>query len=169
MIYEKCRDILLRECEHVQEASAIQEKLRLAVAQREWTDFESHIHAMNGIENKLASLEDERQQLFSAFEALTQPNVFKREMDAKSRFYAMVSLLPESQRNDLTSIYRNLKIDTLKLRMANEAFMAYIAGVKSTLKEFFESAFPDRAVNVYTREGTHLSHDMRSMVLNRSF
>jgi len=169
MIYEKCRDILLREGEHIQEAFAIQEKLKSAVIKREWTDFEEHINTMNNIENKLASLEDEREQLFSAFEALTRHSIFNEKMDSKGRFYAMVSLLPEDQRNDLTSIYRSLKIDTLKLRMANEAFITYLAGVKSTLKEFFDYVFPDRAGKIYTRDGTHLSHDMRSMVLNRSF
>ena len=169
MIYEKCRDILLRECELVHEASAIQEKLKLAVIEREWTDFESHISAMNNIENKLASLEDEREQLFLAFETLMRHNVINDRMDAKGRFYAMVCLLPENQRNDLTSIYRSLKLDTLRLRMANEAFMIYLAGIKSTLKDFFECAFPERAGKIYTRDGTHLSHDMRSMVLNRSF
>jgi len=169
MIYEKCRDILLRECEHIQEASTIQEKLHTAVINREWTDFDSHISAMNTIENKLASLEDEREQLFLAFESLTLHNFISDRTDAKGRFYAMVSLLPENQRNDLTSIYRGLKLDTLKLRIANEAFLTYLAGIKSTLKEFFEYAFPDRAGKLYTRDGTHLSHDMRSMVLNRSF
>jgi len=169
MIYEKCRNILLEECELIQEAFAIQEKLKFAVIEREWTDFERHIDDMNNIENRLASLEDERHQLFSAFEALTRSNIINNRADAKGRFYSMVSLLPENQRNDLTSIYRSLKLDTLKLRMANEAFMGYLAGIKSTLKEFFECAFPDRAGKMYTRDGTHLSHDMRSMVLNRSF
>jgi len=169
MIYEKCRDILIRECELIQEAFAILEKLRLAVIGREWTDFEVHITSMNNIENNLASLEDEREQLFSVFEALMRHSIFNDRMDSKGRFYAMVCLLPENQRNDLTSIYRSLKLDTLKLRMANEAFMTYLAGIKSTLREFFEYAFPERAGKMYTKDGTHLSHDMRSMVLNHSF
>ena len=169
MIYEKCKDILLRECELIQEASAVQEKLKSAVIQREWADFEEYNNAMNDIENRLVSLEDEREQLFSAFETLTRRNFINDRMDSKGRFYAMVCLLPENQRNDLTSIYRSLKLDTLKLHMASEAFMTYLAGIKSTLKEFFECAFPERAGKMYTRDGTHLSHDMRSMVLNRSF
>ena len=169
MIYEKCRDILLRECELVQEASIVQEKMKSAVIQREWADFEEYNNAMNNIENRLASLEEEREQFFLAFGTLMRHNVIHDRMDAKGRFYAMVCLLPENQRNDLTSIYRSLKLDTLKLRIANEAFMIYLAGIKSTLKEFFEHAFPERAGKMYTRDGTHLSHDMRSMVLNRSF
>jgi hypothetical protein len=81
----------------------------------------------------------------------------------------MVCHLPETQRNELTGIYRNLKMETLKLRVANEAFMVYLAGVKSTFKEFFDLVFPDRAGKMYTAHGTHLSSDMRSMVVNQSF
>ena len=169
MIYEKCRDILLRECELIQEASVVHEKLKSAVIERKWTDFGSHIIDMNNIENRLVSLEDEREQLFSAFETLLQRNLFSGRMDAKGRFYAMVSLLPENHRDDLTSIYRSLKLDALKLRIANEAFMTYLVGIKSTLKEFFDNVFPDRAGKMYTKDGTHLLHDMRSMVLNQSF
>ena len=168
MVYEKCRDILLRECELVQEAAVLQEKLASAVINREWADFESRINAMNFIEKSLSELEREREGLFIEFEAGRQ-KASADTKDAKGRFYEMASLLPENQRNDLTAIYRSLKMESLKLRMANEALMAYLGGIKSTLTDFFSLAFPERAGKMYTREGTHLSHDMRSMVLNRSF
>ena len=169
MIYEKCRDILLRESEFLQEAANIQEKIRIAVINREWDDFEEHINAMNNVENNMAELENEREKLFIAFDSLFRHNTYSGNDDAKGRFYTMVSHLPENEREDLTTIYRGLKLQALKLRVANESLMTYLVGIKSTLKEFFDLAFPDRAVKVYTPQGTHLSHDMRSMVLNQSF
>ena len=169
MFYEKCREILLSECEIIQNAALTQEKLRIAVMNREWTDFETHSSEMNVIEIKMTALESERDKIFTAFEALTRLNTYTGINDAKGRFYAMASFLPEEQRNDLTAIYRSLKMETLKLRLANEALMTYMAGIKSTLSEFFSLAFPQRAGKLYTPQGTHFSHDMRSMVLNQSF
>ena len=169
MFYEKCREILLSECEIIQNAAITQEKLRVAIMNREWADFESHSNDMNAIEIKMAAFEREREQLFTAFEALTRQNTYTGMNDAKGRFYAMASFLPEEQRNDLTAIYRSLKMETLKLRLANEALMTYMAGIKATLSEFFSLAFPERAGKLYTPRGTHFSHDMRSMVLNQSF
>ncbi|MDR0444271.1 MAG: hypothetical protein LBH44_12800 [Treponema sp.] len=168
MIYEKCREILLREHELVANAAGIQGKIRLAVTNREWTDFEGHFNSMNSIENELAALEKAREALLTASGASDRQNE-QGEMDAKGRFYAVVSLLPENQRNDLTSIYRALKLEAIKLRMANEELMNYLAGVKATLSDFFALAFPDRSGKIYTKAGTHSSHDMRSMVLNHSF
>ena len=169
MIYEKCRDILLQECELIQNAAAVQEKIRLAVTEREWAVFEDHLSAMNAIESKIETLETEREQLFSVFETLIHQKSFSENLDAKGRFYALVSMLPENQRNDLTSIYRSLKIESIKLRMANDTLMTYLSGVKTMLKDFFDLAFPERAGKMYTNRGTHSLNDMRSMVLNRRF
>jgi len=169
MIYEKCRDILLQECELIQNAFLIQEKIRKAVTEREWTDFDAHLNAMNAIENKMVSLEGEREQLFVVFKALVHERTFCENLDDKGQFLELVSLLPLKQREDLNEIYRSLKVESIKLHMANDALMTYIAGVKSTLQEFFDLAFPERGGKMYTKTGTHFSNDMRSMVLNRSF
>ena len=169
MIYEKCRDILLKESELIQNASIIQEKIRLAVTKKEWAVFEDHLNTMNEIENKLENLETEREQLLSVFEALEHQKGFCEKLDAKGRFFKLVAFLPENQRNDLTSIYRSLKHEAIKLRLANDTLMTYLSEVKATLKDFFELAFPERSGNMYTNQGTHHSHDMRSLVINASF
>jgi hypothetical protein len=169
MIYEKCRDILIRECELIQNAAVIQEKIRLAVFEKDWTVFQDHLSVMNEIELKMEELEGEREQLFSVFEAMVHQNSFSENLDARGRFYKLVTLLPENQRNDLTSIYRNLKLESIKLRLANDTLLTYLNGIKSTLKDFFDLAFPDRAGKMYTKKGTHFSHDMRSLVLNSQF
>jgi hypothetical protein len=114
-------------------------------------------------------LENERENLFTVFEAILHQKKFCENLDAKGRFYKLVSILPENQRNELTSIYRSLKTEAIKLRMANDTLMIYLEGIKATLKDFFELAFPERSSKMYTNQGTHLSHDMKSMVLNTSF
>lgn len=169
MIYDKCRDILLRECELVQNASTLQEKIRLALTSRNWTVFEDHLNTINAIESKLEDLENEREQLFTVFETIVRQKNFSDNLDAKCRFYTLVSILPEDQRNELTSIYRSLKLEALKLRMANDTLITYITGIKAALEDFFALAFPDRSGKMYTNQGIHLSHDMRSMVLNKRF
>ncbi|MDR0502421.1 MAG: hypothetical protein LBH16_03780 [Treponema sp.] len=169
MIYEKTRDLLLQETQLVKEAAGIQEKIRDAVFEREWTDFENQINAMNSIENQLAGLESEREQLFNVYETLTRKNALSGKADSKGRFYAIAAVLPEKQRSDLTALYRALKLDSIKLKLANETFLAYLGGIKSTLKDFFDLAFPESVGKMYTKKGTHFSQDMSSMVLNRSF
>ena len=169
MIYEKCRDILLREFELIQNAAVIQEKIQQAVIGRDWVKFEDSMSVMNSIESKMDGLETEREQLFDVYETILHQKSFSKNLDSKGRFYKLVSILPEEQRIDLSAIYRSLKMEALKLRMANDTLMTYLIGIKATLKDFFDLAFPDRAGNIYTNQGSQLSHDMRSMVLNTQF
>jgi hypothetical protein len=168
MIFEKCRDILVRESELVQKAGALQELIQSAVKSRKWTDFEGHFAELGALEQEIAGQEREREALFDKWaEGAGQEK--SGPTDDKSRFYAMVSRLPAEQRNELTAIYRGLKLEALKLRMANETLMSYLKGAQATVKGFFQAAFPDRGGRIYTKYGTPISHDMRSMVLNRAF
>jgi len=118
---------------------------------REWVDFDVHFKELDGTREEFAVLEDERERLFTG------------------GFYTFVVQFQAEQRNELTGIYRNLKLEALKVQAAGDALMGYIAGVRATLAGFFEIAFPDRGGKLYTPHGIPVSHDMRSMVLNRCF
>jgi hypothetical protein len=166
MSFSTCKILLLKECELVQKAAALQDLIHIAVKNREWTDFEGHFTAMNAIEEELAVLEQKREGLFAELGA-GQTAQSPDPGDGKGRFYAFAARLPVPERNELTAIYRGLKLESLKLRMANESLMSYLAEARATLAGFFEMAFPDRGGRIYTMRGTPISHDMRSMVLNR--
>jgi hypothetical protein len=153
MVFEKCREILLRESELVQEIVGLQNLIREAVIGRDWTDFEGHFDALNRIKTELIALEGEREGFLSN----------------STRFYAVAARFPHEQRTELTDIYRSLKLETLRMQMAGESLMEYISEARSTIAGFFEIAFPDRGGKMYTPYGRPVSHDMRSMVLNQAF
>jgi hypothetical protein len=168
MIYEKYREVLLRECELVKSARTVQEKIKESIANQEWTDLEEHYKSLNAVESGLSGLEIERIEICDEFEAEKNIKV-SAQTDAKGRFYALISHLREEERNELSAIYRNLKLEVLRLRIVNEAFMAYLIGIRTTINDFISLAFPERSGKIYTKNGSHFSHDMRSIVLNRSF
>jgi hypothetical protein len=153
MVFEQCRDILTKESELVQQIAGLQNGIREAVLNRNWTDFESHFTALSGIKAELNALESKRERLFSD----------------SARFYSLAAQLPPDQRAVLTAIYRGLKIETLRVQMAGESLMEYIIEARATIAGFFAIAFPDRGGKLYTPHGVPVSHDMRSVVLNRAF
>jgi hypothetical protein len=73
-----------------------------------------------------------------------------------------------AQRGELRNIYRSLKLEALKLRLANEALLEYLNEIRTTTAGFFEIVFPEMGGKLYTRNGIPVSHDMRSIVLNQS-
>ena len=160
MEFEKCRDILLKESELVQRIACLQNLIREAVLNREWAGFESHFSALSAMGGEFNLLEGERELLFAGLCG---------QDDGKGGFYAFAASLPEEQRGELSAIYRSLKLETLRVRMAGETLMGYIAGARAAMAGFFEIAFPGRGGKIYTPYGTPVSHDMRSMVLNQRF
>jgi hypothetical protein len=156
MDFDKYKGVLLREIELVRHVSALQNSIREAVINRNWTDFESHFSELNGIGDEFSSLESEREQLFSG-------------NGDKEGFYAHIAHFPAKERRELSEIYRNLKLETMRVQISGEAIMDFIAGARATITGFFEIAFPDRGGKLYTPHGRPVSHDMLSMVLNHRF
>ena len=130
-----------------------------AVTNRDWADFEDHFAALDRIKAEISALDSERERLFSEITGKT----------GDFSFYAFAAQFPAEQRAELTEIYRNLKLEILRVQMSGEALMSYITEVRVVIAGFFEVAFPDRSGKIYTPHGISASHDMRSMVLNRTF
>jgi len=167
MEFKKCRDILLQETALVRQIACVQEQIKEAVVNRNWTDFDNHFSVLAEIGDEFSALESGREALFARETGNGQSD--EGDVDSKGRFYAFAARFPAEQRNELTSIYRSLKLETLRVQTAGETLMSFITGAKAALAGFFEIAFPDRGGKIYTPHGKPLTHDMRSMVLNRTF
>jgi len=159
MMFEECREILLKESELVQNITSLQNGIHKAVTSRNWEDLENNFAALGALKAEINALESERERVFTEITGKT----------GDFSFYAYAARLPAKERAELTEIYRSLKFETLRVRMSGEALMTYITEVRVVLAGFFEVAFPDRSGKIYSPHGRSVSHDMRSMVLNRSF
>jgi len=166
MEFERCKDIMLRESALVQEIGKLQDMVYNSVVCRDWTDFDVQFDALGEMGRDLAMLEAERERVFS--ESMSGDAV-GLTADASSRFYAFAARLPIKQRKEITEIYRNLKMETIKVHSAGETLMGYITGARATMSGFFDAAFPDKAGKTYSPYGTQVSNDRRSMVLNQRY
>jgi hypothetical protein len=161
--YEQKYHILEQENDLLEKIAEAQEAVRNAVTKREWADFESMIALMNGYQEQFDALETERVSLFSTFSST-------QDAEGKTpHFYRLVASLPEAERIGLTTMYRKMKARALKVRTANEALLLYLTEAKATVNGFMEAAFPNRKDGVYSRKGTKVSADMRSIVLDQTF
>ncbi|MDR2184812.1 MAG: hypothetical protein LBO80_03970 [Treponema sp.] len=156
-----CSHILTREIGLLEKITLVQSQVKNAVINREWTGFELFFDTLGKFSAEFEALEKERIGLFA--------DLFPRKdgKDESAGFYAMVSRFPAEERKALTGLYRQLKMETFKIRLANDALLRYIDEARVTVAAFLEAAFPDRKGRLYSRRGTQVPSDMRSMVLNR--
>ena len=157
----RCADILRQETALLERLAAAQEVVRNAVFAREWTDLETMLARLAAYGSDFELLEAERVRIFAEFARSPQ--------DRESvGFYALASRLSEADRRELTELYRRLKLDALKVRLANDALATYLADARTTLSGFMDAAFPDRKGRIYSRRGRAVHPEMRSIVLDRS-
>ncbi|MDR2142778.1 MAG: hypothetical protein LBP29_00215 [Treponema sp.] len=156
-----CVAILRREIELLEKIPPLQVLVRDAVLNREWADYESYLAVIGRIGGDFEVLEAERDRLFAG--------LAPESTDEKERFYAMSARLPERERNELTALYRRLKMQTLQIRLTNDSLMDYIRETKNAISGMLESAYPDRKGKIYSKNGIEQEADMKSVVLNHSF
>ncbi len=156
-IFEKRLAVLQEEDDLLQKIAEKQDAVRIAVVNREWTDFEELTQTLDEYAGQFDALEEERLALFDA------------EPDAEGEtphFYTLIARLPEDERKLLGSIYRSIKDKTLKVRAANDTLHFYLKEAQAIVGDFMKAAFPDRKTSGYSRRGTSVPSDMRSIVLD---
>jgi hypothetical protein len=165
--YGRCTAVLEQERELVAKIAGIQAMVRRSVINRQWLDFESHMETLGQIGTQFEDLDRERVRIFASFS--DGGNTPGKTGEEAAGFYALVSRFPPDERKAITGVYRNLKTETMKVRIESDALMNYLSEASLLVSGFLEAAFPDRKGKIYSRNGVQIQADMRSMVLNRHF
>jgi len=163
--YEDCVSVLNREIGLLKEISAAQDKVRQTVMKREWADFDEKTARVNCLGEEFNLLEEERARLFAA---LTDEAGAAWDINERP-FYASIMTLPTEERRELSRLYRELKMETLKMRALNETFLAYLNEARKLAAAYLEAVCPARGGTTYTRKGRRASQDLKSIVFNNRF
>jgi hypothetical protein len=161
--YRACAGLLAGEAEILRKIASLQEAVKTAVMNRDWADFEGLLGALREYGESFENLEKERLRFFSASEDAGSGG------DGWVGFYTLIARLPPAEREELSAAYRALRLETLRMRLGNEALLEYLNEARSAVAAFLEAAFPERGGKLYSRRGIHAASDMRSMVFNRHF
>ena len=147
--YEGYMSVLSREILLIEQIAALQARIRQAVLNREWADYEAYIDDMNRMSGEFDALDQERLAILPG------------------DFYAIAARFPPEERKAITEVFRRLKLGAIKVRLGNDSLMAYLSEARLMVAGFLEAAFPDRKGKIYSPRGTQIHADMRSMVINQ--
>ena len=166
--FDRCIAVLNGELTLLKGLSSARDNVRQAVLKREWADFEEKTAEINRIGEEFALLENERASLFAALRNGSAYGASSPE-EAEKPFYAIISSLPLEESRELSRLYRELRMETLKLKALNETFMAYLNEAKTMAAAYLEAICPARGGKLYTRKGRRVSQDLKSIVFNNRF
>ncbi|MDR3160647.1 MAG: flagellar export chaperone FlgN [Spirochaetaceae bacterium] len=161
--YRRCAVLLAKEAEILEKVTSLLDAVKTAVMNRDWTDFDGLLDALQEYVAGFEHLERDRIRLFAAFTEGGGGG------DGWVGFYALIARLPPVEREELSAAYRALRMEVLRMRLRNEALLEEINEARSVVAAFLNAACPDRGGKLYSRQGAHAPPDMRSMVFNRHF
>lgn len=163
--FDCCVSIFKQEIALLQKISVVQDSVHQAVVNREWTDFDWKIAQINQFGEEFRDLETERVEIFAA---LKEKYGIKRrfENEEEPSFYNVAAKLPNEEGRELSGLYRELKLETLKLKAQNEALTGYFNEIKTVTAAWLDAIFPAKGGKLYNRKGVQASGDLRSVVFN---
>jgi hypothetical protein len=159
--YEQCSTLFSAELEILARISEAQTLVHGAVQHKEWVDFNTVIDSMKALSASLEELELERIALFERMETGGAGAVSE-----VTRFYDFAATLPADERKHVTGLFRQLKLESAKVRFASDALSAYLYEAKTLIAGLLEAAFPEKRGKLYGRAGAPRQADMRSIVFN---
>ena len=161
--FEQCVLVFKREIALLQKISMILNSVHNAVMNREWTDFDWKMAEIGQLSEEFSGLEAERVEIFTALrEKFNSGN--RPENDGS--FYSLASNLPPDKCRELSGLYRDLKMETIKLKARNETFTGYLNEIKTITAAWLEAIFPVQGGKLYTGKGRQAAAGQHSMVLN---
>ena len=167
--FDRCVSVINGEIELLKGIFTAQNMVRQAVINREWMDFDERVQEVNRLGGEFALLEDERALLFSALPNSGRSDASTGSDASGGYFYASIMELPMEERRELSRLYRELKMETLRMRAVNETFLAYLNEAKILAASYLETVCPARGGKLYTRKGRRVSQDLKSIVFNNHF
>ena len=162
--FNRALHVLAGEIEILKKISVEQISVRQAVMSREWGDFDDKILEVKRLGAEFARLEEDREHIFSCLGC----DESERLTEEKS-FYSRISAVPEEERRELSRLYRELKMETHKMKALNETFLAYLSEAKTLAAAYIGAVCPARGGKLYTRKGRTVSLDLKSIVFNNRF
>ncbi|MCF7927991.1 MAG: hypothetical protein K9L68_03150 [Spirochaetales bacterium] len=138
-----------------------EELLKDYLFKREWGGLEATIWRMDHLSGRMEEFETERAEVFAK---LAEGYGLAKNAGP----YEVMGKMEPDQRNELTDLYRKLKMAVLSMKCETEAMDDYLKTTTDVVREMLGELYPYRKGRLYSRHGTAQNADSRSMVLNRN-
>jgi hypothetical protein len=134
-------------------------RLQLAVLEKDWTALEEAVRTMRVIADDIEGCEMQRNDAY---------RVLKGTLGLKSEdsFYDVLSRLPLEERQELATLYRQLRVGIAKVRSITDGIDAYVTATVGTMRDILDELFPERKGKIYSRSGSVSMAETSSMVVN---
>lgn len=160
MTIELIKEVLADQARLMLEFGRHEQELQESIIAREWSRTDALVATMTNLSNELAGLDARRHEAIVAV---------KRSLGLAedASFAELLARCSDSDRADLTSLYRSLQLSVLRVKSVTRGIDSYVRGSLRATNEVLGVVFPDQKGTLYSRRGHRAPADGRAMVLDR--
>ncbi|MBN1835093.1 MAG: hypothetical protein JW820_04525 [Spirochaetales bacterium] len=158
------------EAQVLNEFAAGQKRLQELIGKRQWTRVETEIEELKCLSSRAEALEDGRH---AAYRALKTELGMGEAADPAAggggapSFEEVVTRLPAGERDELFALYRQLKLEVIRVKGNAGLLGYYLRSLSGTLQKVLEELFPHRKGRLYSRSGKTREAGDDSLVVYR--
>lgn len=141
-----------------------QKKMYASVVERDWSTVQIETDNMNTYTQEFSKKEKMLESFISSY--LNQDT---KVHIGKSNFYMLTNTFPKQAREELNTLYREIKRLLILSKTENDILNAYIVSAKTIVSGVLEEIVPARKNKIYTKNGALAEVPSESLVLNHSF
>jgi len=154
-------DVMKRELELLTLYAVHEEKIQAFMRNKNWKTLEKHIRDMDALSLSVQAVEEERVAAFhAARKGLGLPE--------DTGFYQLAVRYPDAEREELSLLYRSLKLALLRIHGVTECINSYSRTAIDMVQQALKDLFPYRKGHIYSRKGKALPVEGDPLVVSRT-
>ena len=159
LLLKKFKDEMLFEIEMMQKFFSLEEELKEAIENKKWHQLDRNVESLKEVSSRIEKIDIKRDEYFTAL---------KRNLGLppSSKFNDLVNEFPESIRNELFRIYRELKIGVIKVKSSTGRLSYIFRTLAESMNEVLGEIFPHRKGKIYSERGKEKQYSEESFVVN---
>ena len=160
MLINQLKNLMQIEIDLLNGFAGLEAKLQEAFLRRDWPELDALVSELGSFSGRIESIEQRRHNAFMEFKVSLR-------LDEKMTFNLVIMEMTGEDQEELSAIYRKLKIAVIRVRGATGRLGYYFRSVSDSANRVLSELLPYRKGRIYSRGGLPRAVEEASLVFDR--
>ena len=160
MLIDELKNLMQIEIDLLNGFAGLEVKLQEAFLRRDWSELDTLVSELGSFSGRIEAMEERRHNTFLELKV-------SLKLDEKMTFSRVITEMSSEDREELSDLYRKLKIAVIRVRGAAGRLGYYFRSVSDSANRVLSELLPYRKGRIYSRVGLPRAAEGASLVFNR--
>jgi len=160
VLIDELKNLMQIETELLNGFAGLEVKLQEAFLRRDWSELDALVSKLGSFSGRIEAMEQRRHNTFLELKV-------SLKLAEKMTFSRVITEMSGADREELSDLYRKLKIAVIRVRGATGRLGYYFRSVSDSANRVLSELLPYRKGRIYSRGGLPRAVEEASLVFNR--